>query len=65
MNDPFSGVFGDVFNQVFDERIWEERLTDYWVHCKGELYYKTLYDCKANGFRVMRNSDGKHKVEKR
>ena len=61
----FGNIFGDLFSSAYSAADWEKDLNEYWQSYKIEVYYKTLNNCKANGFRVLRNSEGIHKVKRR
>lgn len=65
-DNQFGEIFGDIFSYGCSASDWKDKLDEYWEHSKIESYHKTLIECKAKGFRVLRNSEGKHRViEKR
>ena len=61
--------FGDFFNSLFESETltadnYREKLDDYWRRCKMDLYFSTLSAAKQT-YKVLRNSKGEHRVEKR
>lgn len=68
-NDDWANAFGGVFNGIFDATTsandYKNDLDKYWLGGRVKEYYETLYRCKDNGYRVMRNSDGIHMVTKK
>lgn len=57
--------FADFFcNTMKTSETFKNDLDDYWQRGKVQEYYEVLYECKKQ-YRVLRNSDGKHKLEKR
>ena len=57
--------FADFFsNMTKTSDTFKEDLDDYWQRGKVSEYYEVLYECKKQ-YRVLRNSDGIHKLEKR
>ena len=61
----FDDIFGDSlfnFGNAFAMKGWEERLNKlYWTDAKE--YLRTLDDVKNKGYKVLRNSKGKHKIQ--
>lgn len=60
----------EYFEEYFEEylnspKTFETKLDNYWHHGNLDKYYFLQKQCKKNGFRIIRNSDGKHKLEKR
>ena len=43
---------------------YKERLDDYWKHGKIQQYYDLLNRCKEQ-YRVLRNGQGVHRVERK
>lgn len=61
--------FGDFFGSLFRGAEmtadgFRKRLDDCWSRCDIERYYSTLQSAKIM-YRVLRNSKGEHRVEKR
>lgn len=57
--------FADFFgNMMKTSETFKNDLDDYWQRGKVSEYYEVLYECKKQ-YRVLRNSDGIHKLEKR
>jgi hypothetical protein len=51
-----------MFNNCFAMKEWEEKLNKlYWTDAKE--YLRTLDDVKNKGYKVLRNSKGKHKIQ--
>ncbi len=65
INNDFGGIFGSIFGEMYNETPEEfiEILNSHWERGKIKEYYEVLYYCKRN-YRVFRNSNGKHKVER-
>ena len=61
-NEEFEVYFDECLNSP---QIYETRLNHYWQHGNLDKYYFTMRQCKSEGFRIQRNPDGKHKIEKR
>lgn len=66
LGNVFEEIFGGTFGGVFDStsKSYQDRLDQYWLK-DIERYYKYLNDAKAKGYKVYRNSEGKHKVVKK
>lgn len=57
--------FADFFsNMIKTSDAFKKDLDDYWQRGKVSEYYEVLYECKKQ-YKVLRNSDGIHKLEKR
>ncbi len=57
--------FADFFGGMMKtSETFKNDLDDYWQRGKVSEYYEVLYECKKQ-YRVLRNSDGIHKLEKR
>ena len=65
INNDFGGIFGSIFGEMYNETPEEfiEILNSHWESGKIKEYYKVLYHRKRN-YRVFRNGNGKHKVER-
>jgi hypothetical protein len=63
MDNFFDELFGgNMFNNCFVMKEWEEKLNKlYWTDSKE--YLRTLDDVKNKGYKVLRNSKGKHKIQ--
>ena len=62
MDDNF---FADFFGKYMDSAVdVKDRLDEYWQRGKIKEYYELLNLAKQN-HKVMRNSDGVHKLERR
>jgi hypothetical protein len=63
MDNFFDELFGgSMFNNCFAMKEWEEKLNKlYWTDAKE--YLRTLDDVKNKGYKVLRNSKGKHKIQ--
>lgn len=64
INDMFGGIFGDIFFGESNVSVYEDNLNDYWERMEVEKYCKHLSELKNKGYRIYRNSDGKHKIIK-
>lgn len=65
MNDDIFSAFGGIFGDIFstgDPSYYAETLDEHWANCKVAKYYELLNKVKNQGFKVLRNSDGRHKV---
>jgi len=62
LDDNFFADFFSKYTQTPDS--YSEKLNEYWERGKIREYYDLLNQCKEQ-HKVMRNSSGKHRVEKR
>lgn len=68
-------IFGDVFGDIFGENYAFGDIFNIKINYENELnrliredfleYCKRLNEIKAEGYKVLRNSDNKHRVERR
>ena len=63
INDMFGGIFGNIFGES-NVSVYEDNLNGHWERMEIEKYHKYLSELKNKGYRIYRNSDGKHKVIK-
>lgn len=62
INDNFfESFFGNILIQPED---LTEELDKYWIKCMIDEYYRLLNECKIT-YKVYRNSQGRHKLERR
>jgi hypothetical protein len=63
----FDNIFGDcggLLDEVFAMKDWQEKLNKlYWTD--SIEYLRRLNDIKSKGYKVLRNSKCKHKIEVR
>lgn len=66
LGNLFGEIFGTDISGVFGSttKNYQNILDQYWLK-DIERYYKHLNDAKAKGYKVYRNSEGKHKVVKK
>ena len=64
-DNAFGGVFSGIFNATKSADNYKNDLDKYWLGGRVKEYYETLYRCKDDGYRVMRNSDGIHMITKK
>lgn len=71
MNNVFGDVFGDIFGEnyafgdIFNIKNNYENELNRLIREDFLEYCKRLNEIKAEGYKVLRNSDNKHKVERR
>ena len=53
----FESFFGNSLDETY-----KNELDDFWEHGEVQRYYSLLNRCKNQGFSVLRNSKGQHKV---
>jgi hypothetical protein len=62
--DNIFGHCGGLLDEVFAMKDWQEKLNKlYWTD--SIEYLRMLNDIKSKGYKVLRNSKGKHKIEVR
>ena len=54
--------FDEFFGGTFDISAKENNLNAYWQQGKVAEYYDLLNQTKQQGYKVLRNSAGKHRV---
>lgn len=57
-NDFFNSFFGDLFGKSK-----KEMLDTYWANGNVQKYSKLLVEIKSSGYKVFRNSEGKHIIK--
>lgn len=63
--NAFEDLFGSIFHTNInpDINVNIMCLNDYWKHGKIKEYYNLVNNLKRNGYCVLRNKQGLHKVE--
>lgn len=61
-NFEFSDFFGSLFG-VEDPAVKVERLDRYWKNGQIKEYTELKVQIKSSGYRIFRNSEGKHIVK--
>ena len=57
--------FADFFGKFMGTpESYKEKLDDYWQHGNVKQYYELLNRCKEQ-YRVLRNTRGRHRVERK
>ncbi len=62
-DDTLDELFGNVFSMNMPET-QVKKLDDYWVHGNVQAYYSLLNNIKQMGYKVYRNSNGKHIIKR-
>ena len=62
-NDTLDSLFGDIFGASMPEN-QQKLLDDYWKHGDVQNYYNLINRIKQSGYKVFRNSQGKHLVKR-
>ena len=62
-DDALDELFGDVFSMNIPET-QVKKLDDYWSRGNAQAYYGLLNNLKQMGYKVYRNSNGKHIIKR-
>lgn len=65
-NNPFesnNNFFGDAFNRMVAMMDMERKLDRLWSACDFSRYTEYVNKTKQQGYKIYRNSEGKHKIK--